>query len=88
MSRLTGNHPMALRYTDRNGNASRVSVGRDAVYIDGVMYTTDILKGLAELAGGSHLMSECVWEDCPEHACPYDHSHTQNLCGRPTCRVS
>lgn len=88
MERLTGSHPMALRYTDSNGNAARVCVGRDTVYIDGVMYTTEFLAGLAALSRSEHAMYECVWADCPDHACPYDHSHTQNFCGRPTCRVS
>lgn len=31
---------------------------------------------------------ECIWVECPEYACPFDHSHTRASCGRPTCRES
>lgn len=87
-ARLTGTHPVMLSYTDSRGTRVDVSVAQDMIIIAGVIFPADILEGLAELASGSHLMSDCVWENCPEHACPYDHSHTQHFCGRPTCRVS
>lgn len=77
-----------LTYTDTRGREVAVSVGQDMVIINGIIFPAHMLIGLADLASGSHLMSDCVWENCPEHACPYDHSHTQNFCGRPTCRAS
>lgn len=88
MERLTGSNPMALRYTDPNGSKVLVCVGRNAVYIGGTVFSAQFLRGLAELTESTHTMGDCVWTDCPEHACPYDHSHTQNFCGRPTCRTS
>lgn len=87
-ARLTGDHPILLMYTDTRGSEAAISVGGDAVIIDGVVFTARFLKGLAALSNPSHFTEDCVWENCPEHACPYDHSHTQHFCGRPTCRVS
>lgn len=87
-ARLTGQHPIMLRYTDGNDNNVTVSVGSDTVLIGGVIFPVWMLNGLIELASGNHTMSDCVWAECPEHACPFDHSHTRNWCGRPTCRES
>lgn len=93
--RLTGQHPEMLRYIHDHGS-SAVTVGRGAVYIDGVCYPAGMLRFLADLASGTdahgyprtHVMSECYWVDCPEHKCEYTMSHTRNWCGRPTCRES
>lgn len=87
-ARLTGDHPILLMYNDTRGREVSVSVGVDAVIIDGTVFSASMLKGLAALSNPSHFMDDCVWENCPEHACPYDHSHTSAWCGRPTCRVS
>jgi hypothetical protein len=86
--RLTGDHPIMLTYTDHRGLEAAVSIGQGAVIIDGCVFPAHFLEGLAALANGTHGMHNCVWVDCPEHACPYDHSHTSNWCGRATCRVS
>lgn len=87
-ARLTGDYPIMLMYTDSRGAEASVSVGQDMVIINGTVFSAHMLVGLAELASGAHTMYDCVWDNCPEHACPYDHSHTRNFCGRPTCRVS
>lgn len=90
---LTGTNPVALRYfaNPYHDPQVNVGVGRDLVLIDGVPYEPALLRFLADLAEGhgrDHLMDECYWRDCPQHECPYDHSHTRQWCGRPTCRES
>lgn len=88
-ARLTGSNSILLSYDDGHGHTAIVSIGRGAAVIDGIVFPAHMLEGLASMAArDAHLMGECVWVDCPEHACPYDHSHTQRFCGRPTCRVS
>ena len=86
--RLTGPGPMLLEYADVTGTKVIVSIGSEAAVINGVVFTSAMLRGIAALSQPSHLMSECVWADCPEHACPYDFSHTSGWCDRPTCRES
>lgn len=99
--RFDGPHPGALTYTDRHGNTAGVSVfyGRVGItFPDGqadvVSFAPDALRFLADLTTGTdaqghpraHLMMDCYWAQCPAHTCPYTHSHTRGLCGRPTCR--
>lgn len=85
---LTGGHLNALRFHDGVRYSADISIGLDRVYIDGVVFSPEVLRFLADMVDrvGRHDMTDCHWIDCPEHKCEYTMAHTRNWCGRPTCR--